>query len=167
MKMLERIFGSVEYRWRVQQSKSYGVFWLLVTAIIMIFMVGRGVASNMGATLLIGGILSGIFGVLFGIMAAKSLGKNKKVIKNFEHYVLYSVLLDTPVQSKSYRRFAYFVLRFEDKDGGQIICQTEPLFGFSETELFPLSEYRDTYVDILYDPKRNKAFVLGFTEDEE
>ena len=167
MKILERIFSSVEYRWRVQQAKSYGVFWLLVTVVIMVVMLGRGVGGNIGVSLLVGGILSVIFGIGFGILAVKSLTKNKKVVKNYERYVLYSVLLDTPVRSKSYRRFAYFVLRFNDKEGSQIICQTNPIFGVGEADLFPLQEYRDQYVDILYDPKRNKVYVLGFTEEEE
>ncbi|MBE6959533.1 MAG: hypothetical protein E7448_02270 [Ruminococcaceae bacterium] len=166
MEMLERIFCSVEYRWRVQQAKSYGVFWLLVTVVIMVFMLGRGAGDNMVAALLTGGILSAVFGVVFAILVAKSLGQNKKLLKNYDRYELYSVQLDTPVVSKSYRRFAYFVLRFNDREGTQIICQTNPIFGLADTQLFPLREYRDKTVDVLYDPRRNKAYVLGISEEE-
>ena len=166
MTMLERIFMSVEYRWRNQQAKSYGVFWILVTVVIMIFMLGRGASGDFMAALLTGGILSLLFGVVFLIMALKTLGKNKKLVKNYDQYDTYSVLLDTPVASKSYRRFAYFVLRFNDKDGSQIICQTNPIFSFAEAGLFPLSEYRDQYVDILYNPKKNQVYGLGLSEEE-
>ena len=166
MDMLERIYGSVEYRWRVQQAKSYGIFWILVTIVIMLFMLGRGTCDNMVAALLTGGILSALFGIVFLVMALISLGKNRKVTDHYEEYELYSVLLETPVVSKSYKRFSYFVLRFEGK-GGQVICNTSPIWGHTDADLFPLSEYRDEYVDILYDPKHNKAYVLGITEDEE
>lgn len=166
MKMIERIFSSVEYRWRIQQAKSYGVFWLLVTVVIMLFMLGKGASDNMGAALIAGGILSGVFGVVFAILAAKSLGQNKKLIKNYDRYVLYSVQLDTPVVSKSYRRFAYFVLRFNDNEGTQVICQTNPIFGLADGQLFTLAEYRDQIVDVLYDPRQNKVYVLGLSEEE-
>ena len=166
MDMLTRIFNSVEYRWRSQQAKSYGVFWILVTVVILLFMLGRGTSGNLGAALIVGGLLSAVFGIVFLIMALTTLGKNKKVLKNYEHYETYSVLLDTPVVSKAYKRFYYFVLRFEGKNG-QIICSTSPMWGFTENDMFPLSQYRDQYVDILYDPKGNKAYVLGLTEEEE
>ena len=129
-------------------------------------MLGRGANDNMAAALLTGGILSGVFGVVFAILAANSLGKNKFLVKNYDRFEAYCVLLDTPVVSKSYRRFSYFVLRFNDKDGNQVICQTNPIFGLSETELFPIGEYRDKMVDVLYDPKHNKVYILGLPEEE-
>ena len=166
MTMLERIFNSVEYRWRVQQAKSYGVFWILVTVVIMIFMVGRGAGDNMTAALVAGGILSLIFGVVFLIMALKSLGQNKKLVNQYNRFDTYSVEFDTPVASKSQRRFAYFVLRFTDKNGSQVICQTNPAFSIAEAGLFPMQEYRDQLVDVLYDAKHNKVYVIGLTEEE-
>lgn len=164
MNMLERIFSSVEYRWRVQQAKSYGVFWLLVSVVIMVIMFSRG--TSFVASLLTGAIVSAVFGIAFVFMILKSLMKNKMLVKNYDRFDTYSVLLDTPVASKTYRRFSSFVLRFDDKNGSQVICQTNPIFGLSDTELFPLAEYRDQYVDVLYDPKSNKVYVIGITEEE-
>ena len=133
---------------------------------IMIVMLGRGASDNMVAALLAGVILSLVFGILFLIMVLKSLGQNKKLVNQYDRFDTYSVVLDTPVTSKSHRRFAYFVLRFLDKDGNQVICQTNPIFGFVDSELFPLSEYRDRNVDVLYDAKHNKVYVIGLTEEE-
>ena len=166
MDMLERIFGSLEYRWRVQQAKSYGIYWILVTVVVMFFMLGRGATGDMVPALITGGILSGAFGVFFLIMALISLGHNKKMEKNYEKFELYSVQLDTPVVSKTYKHFSYFILRFEGKNG-QIICKTSPIWGHTDVDLFPLAEYRDEYVDILYDADHNQAYVLGFTEEAE
>jgi hypothetical protein len=166
MDMLERIYGSVEYRWRVQQAKSYGVFWILVSVIILFVMLGRGVNGGMGAALLVAGILSVAFGIVFLILACITLGQNKKVLNHYEQYEVYSVLLDAPVVSRAYKRFSYFILRFDGKNG-QIICNTSPIWGHTDADLFPLADYRDEYVDILYDPKGNKAYILGLTEVEE
>lgn len=165
MMTLERIFGSVEYRWREQQAKAYGVFWLLITGVIMLIMLAKG--GNIGASLLAGGALSLLMGIVFLCFVANSLGKNKKLVKNYDRYEVYSVLLDSPVVSKSYRRFSYFVLRFRDKDGTQVVCQTNPIWGFQETDLFPLPDYRDRYADILYDRAHNKVYVIGLTETED
>ena len=165
MMTLERIFGSIEYRWREQQAKSFGVFWLLTAIVIMLVMLTRG--GDLVASLIVGGALALLFGIVFLIMIALSLGKNKMLVRNYDRFEVYSVLLDSPVVSKSYRRFSYFVLRFTDKDGTQVICQTNPIWGFNETDLFPLAAYRDRYVDVLYDRAHNKVYVIGLTEAEE
>lgn len=160
----ERIKDSMECRWRVQRAKACGIFGILTTVVILIFMLSRGTAGNMSATLLAGGVFAGGYCLAFAVIAGYSLLQNRKLLNNYTQYEHHTVLLETPISARGNRRFSYYIVQFTAKSGREIVIRTHPLWINASEGMFPVRDYTGKKVEVLYDPKRRKIYVIGLKE---
>lgn len=154
----------MECQWRVQRAKACGIFGILTTVVILIFMLSRGFGGSMGAALLAGGIFAGAYLLVIGTIAGYNLLQNRKLVKNFARYEHHTVLLETPIAARGNRRFSYYITQFSSNRGNEIVLRTHPLFINASEGLFPTRDYTGKKADVLYDPKRRKIYVIGLKE---
>lgn len=157
----EIIKTSMECQWRVQRAKACGVFGILTTIVILLFMLSRGSNGSMPAALLAGGILAGCYILVIGAIAGYNLLQNSVLAKNYAQYEHHVVTLETPIAARGNRRFSYYIVQFTAKSGKPIVIRTHPLFINASEGLFPTREYTGEKVDVLFDSKRRKLYVIG------
>ena len=79
--------------------------------------------------------------------------------KRAERCSVHTVKLDRPGTSHMYRGAVYYTVSFTD-NGEYFVRDTKPLWSSSSVE-FPLDEYNNKEVKILYDREADQVFVLG------
>ncbi|MDE6660814.1 MAG: hypothetical protein K2J93_03190 [Anaeroplasmataceae bacterium] len=87
----------------------------------------------------------------------------KKVLKLSEQAELYDVILDHPSTSWGYRGAVYYTVRFQTNDRENITADTKPLWS-SLPGVFPIEEYNNKKIEILYHKEENRVIVLGLKD---
>ena len=156
----EQIKNALEYKWRMHQCKSYLVIWgvMLVLALIGGFS-GSVKMQSVQDGLLISSVATAIFSVPLLPMAIYPLVQIRLLMKRAEQCSVHRVKLDRPATSVMYRGAVYYIVEFED-NGEWLSRDTKPLWS-SNSYAFPLEEYNNKEVDVLYDRDWDQIFVLG------
>ena len=156
----EQIKNSLEYKWRMRQCKTYLVIWGVMAAFALM-----GGAASFGK---LGSVQGGLF-VFLVVTAIHSLVLLPLAIyplvqiwllgKRAERCSVHTVKLDRPGTSHMYRGAVYYTVSFTD-NGEYFVRDTKPLWSSSSVE-FPLDEYNNKEVKILYDREADQVFVFG------
>jgi len=83
------------------------------------------------------------------------------MVKRHKDYDVYKVKLDDVNISYLYRRAIYFTVHFKTEDGKNKSINTKPMWQRFTLVGYPLEEYKNKQIHILYDRKRDRVIVWG------
>ena len=157
---VDEIKNSVEYQWRKNQVKLYLLIWLVIVCVTIIPII----ASIRDFDLLVVGIVSWlivvvVFGLLFGTFALISYGKMRYLLKNYQRFNSYEVVLDKVSTSYAYRGAVYYTVTV-NYEGLSKNADTNPYFSSLAMSKFTCEEFNNKKVVGLYDDERNKFYVV-------
>ena len=158
---LEEIKDSVEYQWRKSQIKTLLGVWIFV-AVISLFLpiiyasrdlklLGLGMSVWLVCLLCYGLLFGG--GILFYFL------KNRYLLKNYQKFQCYEVVLDRVSTSYMYTRSISYTVDIVD-EGTVKAVDTNPYFSSSFFAKFDPDDYNNKKVIGLYDDERNKFYIV-------
>ena len=156
----EQIKNSLEYKWRMRQCKTYLVIWGVMAAFAL--MGGAASFGKLGSVqggLFVFLVVTAIYSLVLLPLAIYPLVQIWLLGKRAERCSVHTVKLDRPGTSHMYRGAVYYTVSFTD-NGEYFVRDTKPLWSSSSVE-FPLEEYNNKEVKILYDREADQVFVLG------
>ncbi|MDE7385069.1 MAG: hypothetical protein K2M84_04855 [Anaeroplasmataceae bacterium] len=162
----------LECRWRIKQVKYYCGILGFLFALSMIFALIAFVVNidKVEQTGTVAGIcfltatifIVTIFCTLLPFIIY-SFNDYKKILRLSQNSSLYKVILDHPNTSFSYRGHVYYTVRFMTEDMKSISSDTKAMW--SDFFLaFPMSEYNNKEVEILYNEEYDRVIVLGLKD---
>lgn len=159
---------SLECRWRKKQIKLYLGILIFVFGICILFGC-LTIVIHLDELLEDKMLLLNIFLTTLGILGVTclclvpfliySFNDYRKIIKLAENSTLHEVVLDHPSVSFNYRGAVYYTVHFQTQDNHSISLETKPLW--SNFWFFPIEEYNNKKVEILYNKELNRVIVLG------
>lgn len=156
----EQIKNSLEYKWRMRQCKTYLVIWGVMAAFaLMGGAAGFGKLGSVQGGLFVFLVVTAIYSLVLLPLAIYPLVQIWLLGKRAERCSVHTVKLDRPGTSHMYRGAVYYTVSFTD-NGEYFVRDTKPLWSSSSVE-FPLDEYNNKEVKILYDREADQVFVLG------
>lgn len=156
----EQIKNSLEYKWRMRQCKTYLVIWGVMAAFAL--MGGAASFGKLGSVqggLFVFLVVTAIYSIVLLPLAIYPLVQILLLGKRAERCSVHTVKLDRPGTSHMYRGAVYYTVSFTD-NGEHFLRETKPLWSSFSVE-FPLDEYNNKEVKILYDREADQVFVLG------
>ena len=156
----EQIKNSLEYKWRMRQCKTYLVIWGVMAAFAL--MGGAASFGKLGSVqggLFVFLVVTAIYSLVLLPLAIYPLVQIWLLGKRAERCSVHTVKLDRPGTSHMYRGAVYYTVSFTD-NGEHFLRETKPLWSSYSVE-FPLEEYNNKEVKILYDREADQVFVLG------
>ena len=156
----EQIKNSLEYKWRMRQCKTYLVIWGVMAAFAL--MGGAASFGKLGSVqggLFVFLVVTAIYSLVLLPLAIYPLVQIWLLGKRAERCSVHTVKLDRPGTSHMYRGAVYYTVSFTD-NGEYFVRDTKPLWSSYSVE-FPLDEYNNKEVKILYDREADQVFVLG------
>ncbi len=158
---VNEIKNSVEFQWRKSQVKSYLVIWLIIVCLTIFIPV---IICASDDELLISGIVSwlctiGFLGLFFWPFSIFSYSKMRYLLKNYQKFNSYEVVLDKVSTSYAYRRAIYYTVIVND-EGLSKKVDTNPYFSSSLLSKFSCEDYNNKKVVGLYDDKKNKFYIV-------
>ncbi|MCH5172457.1 MAG: hypothetical protein J1F31_06495 [Erysipelotrichales bacterium] len=158
---MEEIKNSVEYQWRKNQVKLYLTLWLIIVGATIFIPI---IVSASNYELIVFGIISWlcaivIFGLLFGSFALFSYSKMRYLLKNYQKFNSYEVVLDKVSTSYAYRGAIYYTVTINDKDLSKKV-DTNPYFSSSLMSKFSCEDYNNKKVVGLYDDNMDKFYIV-------
>ena len=156
----ERIQNAIESKWRLRQSITYlivtvGAIGVCVLRVILDHSFQYG---SIGETLLLICVIMAAVMVPFIVYP---LWKYYWIIREWDAYEAYEVVLDRPNTSWLYKGAIYYTVRFQDRYGNLIAMDTKPIFSGGAFAWFPLDTYNNRTVTVYYDAKRERL-LLGY-----
>ena len=156
----EQIKNSLEYKWRMRQCKTYLVIWGVMAAFaLMGGAAGFGKLGSVQGGLFVFLVVTAIYSLVLLPLAIYPLVQIWLLGKRAERCSVHTVKLDRPGTSHMYRGAVYYTVSFTD-NGEYFVRDTNPLWSSSSVE-FPLDEYNNKEVKILYDREADQVFVFG------
>ena len=156
----EQIKNSLEYKWRMRQCKTYLVIWGVMAAFAL--MGGAASFGKLGSVqggLFVFLVVTAIYSLVLLPLAIYPLVQIWLLGKRAERCSVHTVKLDRPGTSHMYRGAVYYTVSFTD-NGEHFLRETKPLWSSYSVE-FPLDEYNNKELKILYDREADQVFVLG------
>ena len=156
----EQIKNSLEYKWRMRQCKTYLVIWGVMAAFAL--MGGAASFGKLGSVqggLFVFLVVTAIYSLVLLPLAIYPLVQIRLLANRAERCSVHTVKLDRPGTSHMYRGAVYYTVSFTD-NGEYFVRDTKPLWSSSSVE-FPLDEYNNKEVKILYDREADQVFVVG------
>ena len=156
----EQIKNSLEYKWRMRQCKTYLVIWGVMAAFAL--MGGAASFGKLGSVqdgLFVFLVVTAIYSIVLLPLAIYPLVQIRLLANRAERCSVHTVKLDRPGTSHMYRGAVYYTVSFTD-NGEHFLRETKPLWSSYSVE-FPLDEYNNKEVKILYDREADQVFVLG------
>ena len=156
----EQIKNSLEYKWRMRQCKTYLVIWGVMAAFAL--MGGAASFGKLGSVqggLFVFLVVTAIYSLVLLPLAIYPLVQIRLLANRAERCSVHTVKLDRPGTSHMYRGAVYYTVSFTD-NGEYFVRDTKPLWSSYSVE-FPLDEYNNKEVKILYDREADQVFVLG------
>lgn len=157
----EDIKNSVAYQWRKSTLK-WMLFALCAIALLMTLTM---LATNPGDmeyvrwSLKYGMVVTVVYVALFAPFALYHGYKMRYLLKNYEKFGVYEVMLDQVSTSYSRRGACYYTVTIR-YDGQTRKACTQPYFPSRIFAQFPLEEYNNQKVIGLYDDRLDKFYVL-------
>ena len=156
----EQIKNSLEYKWRMRQCKTYLVIWGVMAAFAL--MGGAASFGKLGSVqggLFVFLVVTAIYSLVLLPLAIYPLVQIRLLAKRAERCSVHTVKLDRPGTSHMYRGAVYYTVSFTD-NGEYFVRDTKPLWSSYSVE-FPLDEYNNKELKILYDREADQVVVLG------
>ena len=156
----EWIKSSLEYKWRLRQVRIYLILWGVMLAVALIG--GLTGAAKMGSAqngTFVFLAVTAIYSLVMLPLAIYPLIQIRLLLKRAEKCSVYTVKLDRPGTSHMYRGAVYYTVTFTD-NGEHLLRDTKPLWSSNSMD-FPLEEYNNKEVKILYHRETDQIFVLG------
>ena len=156
----EQIQNAMEYQWRARQCKTYLAIWGMM--LFFAFIGGITGAGKMGSAkdgMFVFLVVGGIFSITLLPLVIYPLVQIRLFMKRVDKCTVHTVKLDRPGTSHMYRGAVYYTVSFTD-NGEHFIRDTKPLWSSHSID-FPLDEYNNKEVKILYDRDSDQIFVLG------
>ena len=155
----EQIKNSLEYKWRMRQCKTYLVIWGVMAAFaLMGGAAGFGKLGSVQGGLFVFLVVTAIYSLVLLPLAIYPLVQIWLLGKRAERCSVHTVKLDRPGTSHMYRGAVYYTVSFTD-NGEHFLRETNPLRSSYSVE-FPLDEYNNKELKILYDREAYQVFVL-------
>jgi hypothetical protein len=156
------IKNSLECQWRKEQVKLLIIVWAgaCILSLILMFAIGIDLRE-------LGFIILGL-GALVTFLGLMPVGlyyysQYLKIVKNYDQYDKYEVLLDKPSSSYLYDYAIFYTVSFTTIDGERVTLDTKPIW--SSFSKFSIAEYNNKKVDILYDKEHERVIVLGLKKE--
>lgn len=163
----DKLKNSIDAKWRVHQVKVFLYFSLFILVVIILVSL-FGIVSHsesltdyfevfiqtVGVTVLVYALFLAPFIIYY-------LYKYFKIINNQSEYEIYTVTLDNPTTSYFYRGAIYYTVKFTRGSGNKVTLDTKPCFSSGIFSKFPLEEYNNKKVEIIYYPDLDEIIVLG------
>ncbi|MDE6407297.1 MAG: hypothetical protein K2K48_07225 [Anaeroplasmataceae bacterium] len=166
----EELKQCLECRWRKRQVKFHlGLLAFLVALsmlfALIVFVVEATKYEDIGVVAAISFLTAlGFDGVVLCVLLPfiiYELHEYKKILRFSSHAVLYKVFLNQPNVSFNYRSCVYYTVSFNTEDRKHISANTRPMWSSYAFLSFPLDEYNNKEVEILYNQIEDKVIVLG------
>lgn len=160
----KRVMGSLECRWRLRYILMISIAWALTAGLGEMNM--RWVLANSRVPQATWPYHV-ITGTVLGISLVYHLVQYIRLVAGWQRYELCTAKLDEPVAPLWYRvHLIGFNVLFEAQ-GKYKILKTRGMWMARDRWIFPnypLSEYNNRKVELLYDSQRERIIVLGFPE---
>ncbi len=157
----EEIKNSVEYQWRMFYIKYILIVWLIIAVFTLfapILISLKTGFENLLLGLLIWLLCNLILGFIFGGFALYYYSKIKYLMKNYNSFKTYEVLLDKVATSFAYRGHIYYSVTLKD-DNFKMTVDTNPYFS-SYFSKFTIDDYNNKKVLGLYDSNLQKFYII-------
>ena len=156
----EQIKNSLEYKWRIRQCKTYLIIWSVMAVVaLMGGAVSFGKLGSAKDGLFVFLTVTAIYSLVLLPLAIYPLVQILLLGKRAERCSVHTVKLDRPGTSHMYRGAVYYTVSFTD-NGEHFVRDTKPLWSSNSID-FPLDEYNNKELKILYDRESDQVFVLG------
>lgn len=160
----EDIKASVEYQWRkqsIQSSLLLFAFLLIIFFFVVLFM---SISENIDLSSLcfvLGGCLIsiGLCGSPLLISAILDYRKMRYLLRHYQQFHSYEVVLDKVSTSYTYRHSVYYTVSIDD-NGTKRQVETNACFSSSFFSRFTCEEYNNRKIVGLYDPHINKFYII-------
>ena len=155
------IKNSVEYGWRKNTVKGLLIIWAVVAAVLLfaVLIASVGDMQYIGLSLEIWLIVVGIYGAALLPFVAFYGYKMLYLLKHYEQFDSYEVVLDKVSTSYMYRGAVYYTVTV-DVDGVSRWVDTNACFSGGVFAKFPLDEYNNKKVVGLYDSQMDKFYII-------
>ena len=162
---VDEIKNSVEYQWRKWQVK-FLLWGLLIIGLFtfIIFIIVFSIISNFDSEFIGLGIIVWLFSV--GVSGLVSLpfclyyyGKMRYLLKNYQKFNSYEVVLDKVATSFWYRGTVYYIVTISD-NGLSRNTRTNPYFSSYFLAKYSLGDYNNKKVVGLYDADLNRFYIV-------
>lgn len=153
---------SIDYQWRLVQIKGYLIIWGIISVILLILNIITSLDNP--KFILTGLLIELIFilalGIYLGSFSIYSFIQNKYLLKNFNKFKCYKVILDEPSNSRAYRYSIYYSVNLI-YDGVSKVVNTNSCFSStSKNEIFNLKKFHNKKVIGLYDNIKEKIYII-------
>lgn len=157
----EEIKNSVEYQWRMFNIKYILIVWLIIAVFTLFSPVLISLKTGFDNLLLclrIWLLCNLILGFIFGGSALYYYSKIKYLMKNYNSFKTYEVLLDKVATSFAYRGHIYYSVTLKD-DNFKKTVNTNPYFSSCFSK-FTINDYNNKKVLGLYDSNLQKFYII-------
>lgn len=157
----EDIITSVEYQWRKKSAKWLFILWAIIAVVMFlgILIIGFSDIKYIGLSLQIWLIVTAIYSVFLFPFIVFYCCKMIYLLKNYEKFDSYEVMLDNVSTSYAYRGAVYYTVTICDENISRQV-NTNPYFSSGIFAKFSLEDYNNKKVVGLYDSKMNKFYIL-------
>lgn len=158
---INEIKNSVEFQWRKSQVKLYLAIWLIIVCATIFFPI---IVCVRDYELLVVGIVSWlcvivVCGLIFWSSALFSYSKMRYLLKNYQRFNSFEVVLDKVSTSYAYRGAIYYTVTVID-EGLSKKVDTNPYFSSFLMSKFSCEDFNNKKVVGLYDDEMNKFYVV-------
>ncbi|MCH5164320.1 MAG: hypothetical protein J1F36_04815 [Clostridiales bacterium] len=160
---IDEIKNSVEYQWRKHEIKSSWILWLVIACfafsipiilIIINFDLGLFVIGIVAWLCLIGSL-----GLAFLFLSLYYYRKMRYLLKNYQRFTSYEVVLDKPSSSFVYKSSIYYTVTVND-EGFPKKVDTNPYFSSFLTSKFTFEDFNNKKVVGLYDDEMDIFYIV-------
>lgn len=157
----EDIKNSVEYQWRKNAATWLFVIWAVI-AVVMLFatlVMSFDDIKYIGMSFQIWLIVTAIYSAVLLPFVAFYFYKMIYLLKHYEQFNSYEVMLDNVSTSYAYRGAVYYTVTVND-EGVTRQVTTNPYFSSGIFAKFTLEDYKNKRVIGLYDSQMDKFYII-------
>lgn len=157
----EEIKLSVDYIWRKHLFKTHLIIWGAIELCTLFLSTVRGLFDRevLEIGLSIFAMLSTVYSLIFIPIIIYYGYKMNYLVKNYNKFYMYEVVLNEVSTSYFYRGAVYYCVKFEH-NGKSIYVHTSPCFSSHFLSKIKLEEYNNKKVMVLYDSDLDKVYVI-------
>lgn len=155
------IKNSVEYQWRKNSVKLLFNLWAVIAVVMLFaaFIISFDDIKNISLSFQIWLIVTAIYSAIFLPFIAYYCYKMVYLLKHYEDFYSYEVILDNVSTSYAYKGAVYYTVTVCD-EGISRQVSTNPYFSSSIFAKFALEDYNNKKVIGLYDSEREKFYIV-------
>ena len=157
----EDVKSSVEYQWRKSSFTWLFGLWMVITVVMFLgtFIMSFGDIEYVGLSFQIWLIVTLLYSAVFLPFAVFYCYKMIYLLKHYEEFNSYEVILDNVSTSYAYRGAVYYTVTVNEEGKARQVS-TNPYFSSSIFAKFTLEDYNNKRVIGLYDNKMDKFYII-------